>query len=204
MLTTLNQRINDVHQRCDIIVIGTSAGGVEALKGLLQGLPANLDASLLIAMHLGPGQTSLLASILGPALALPIADAVNGEPLKRGRIYVAIADHQLTIEKDIIHVLPSPKEGYYRPCIDTLFRSAAAAYGRRVVGIVLSGMLKDGTAGLVHITNGGGVTVVQDPHEAVQSSMPINAILGDHVQFILPVSEIGVLLVKLAGNRPVY
>ena len=204
MLTNLSRRIDDLHQHCDIVVIGASAGGIDALKGLLHDLPPTLAASLLIVMHIGAGYASQLASILKPHVALPIADAVDGQRLERGRIYVAISDHQLTIEEGVIHVLSSPKEGHYRPCIDTLFRSAAAAYGPRVVGIVLSGMLKDGTAGLRHITYGGGVSVVQDPQEALESSMPVNAIFGDHVQFILPVHKIGQLLVRLAGNSPVY
>ncbi len=184
---------------CDLVVIGASSGGLEALKGLLGGLPKDLDAAVLIAMHIGEGRTSILASLLARFTALPIADAVDGQQLEHGRVYVAIADHQLTVEKDIVRVLPSPKEGSYRPCIDTLFRSAAAVYGNRVVGVVLSGLLKDGTAGLVHITKGGGMTVVQDPNEALESSMPENAIFGDHVQYILPVRDIAALLVRLAA-----
>lgn len=187
------------HHFCDLVVIGASAGGLEALKGLLGSLPKDLDAAVLIAMHIGEGKTSILASVLTRFTALPIADAIDGQRLERGRVYVAIADHHLTIEKDIVRVLPSPKEGLYRPSIDTLFRSAAAAYGNRVVGVVLSGMLKDGTAGLVHITKGGGVSVVQDPNEALESSMPESAIVGDHVQYILPVRDIAALLVRLAA-----
>lgn len=187
------------NQRCDLAVIGASAGGLEALKGLLSALPPHLDAAVLIAMHIGPGQPSILAHILQTFTAIPISNAVDGQRLEHDHIYVAIADHQLTIERGCMRVLPSPKEGHYRPCIDVLFNSAAAFYGTRVVGVVLSGLLRDGTAGLVHITKGGGVTVVQDPAEAIESSMPQSAINGDHVQYRLPVREIAGLLVKLAA-----
>ncbi|MBA3936772.1 MAG: chemotaxis protein CheB [Planctomycetes bacterium] len=189
-------------QHCDLVVIGASAGGVLALRGLLEALPERLEAAVLIAMHIGEGRTSILAEALQRFTSMPIADAVDGERLELGRLYVAIADNQLTVEPGIVRVLPMPKEGPYRPCIDTLFRSAAAVYGKRVVGVVLSGMLSDGTAGLVHITEGGGITVVQDPAEAKESSMPENAIIGDHVQYRLPVRDIAHLLVKLTGGSP--
>ncbi len=187
-------------QHCDLVVIGASAGGVMALRGLLEALPEKLDAAVLIAVHIGEGRTSILAEVLQRFTSMPMADAVDGECLEHGRVYVAVADNQLTVERGVVRVLPSPKEGPYRPCIDTLFRSAAAEYGKRVVGVVLSGMLSDGTAGLVHITQGGGVTVVQDPDEAKESSMPESAIIGDHVQYRLPVRDIAHLLVKLTAG----
>ncbi len=192
--------MNTTKQHCDLVVIGASAGGVLALRGLLEALPEKLDAAVLIAMHIGEGRTSILAEALRRFTSMPMADAVDGERLEHGRVYVAVADNQLTVERGVVRVLPSPKEGPYRPCIDTLFRSAAAEYGKRVVGVVLSGMLSDGTAGLVHITQGGGVTVVQDPDEAKESSMPESAIIGDHVQFRLPVRDIAHLLVKLTAG----
>ncbi len=196
--------MNKTKQQYDLVVIGASAGGVLALRGLLEALPEKLDAAVLIAMHIGEGRTSILAEALRRFTSMPMADAVDGERLEHGRVYVAVADNQLTVERGVVRVLPSPKEGPYRPCIDTLFRSAAAEYGKRVVGVVLSGMLSDGTAGLVNITEGGGVTVVQDPDEAKESSMPESAIIGDHVQFRLPVRDIAHLLVKLtAGTQDV-
>jgi two-component system, chemotaxis family, protein-glutamate methylesterase/glutaminase len=184
---------------CDLIVIGASAGGIEALQGLFRALPGKLSAAILIVLHIAEGGYSNLATILSRLTDLPVADAADGDHLEHGRVYVAIADHQLTIEERRIRVLPSPKVDRYRPSIDALFRSAAEAYGPRVAGVVLSGMLQDGTAGLRHITAGGGVTIVQDPDEAAHSGMPENAIIGDHVQHTLPVREIARLLERLAA-----
>ncbi len=195
--------MNETEQHRDLVVIGASSGGVLALRGLLEALPDKLDAAVLIAMHIGEGRTSILAEALQRFTSMPIADAVDGERLELGRMYVAVADNQLTVEQGIIRVLPSPKVGPYRPCIDTLFRSAAAVYGKRVVGVVLSGMLSDGTEGLIHITEGGGITVVQDPAEAKESGMPENAIIGDHVQYRLPVRDIARLLVKLTEKSSI-
>jgi two-component system chemotaxis response regulator CheB len=184
---------------CDLVVIGASAGGLEALRALLAALATPLPAAVLVVVHTGAGVVSRLAALLARMTTMPVADAIDGEKLEIGRIYVAVADHQLTIDRHgTVHVLTAPKERFYRPCIDVLFRSAAQAYGKRVVGVVLSGMLSDGTKGLVHITAAGGVSIVQDPDEAAHAGMPESAIIGDHVQYCLPVREIAQLLQQLA------
>jgi two-component system, chemotaxis family, protein-glutamate methylesterase/glutaminase len=192
---------NASNPSCDLIVIGASAGGLKALQDLFGALPEHLPAAILVVVHMGAGTISERASILGRSTAMPVADAVDGEALEVGRVYIAIADHQLTIERGgVVRVKAGPKENTYRPCVDALFRSAAQVYGKRVVGVVLSGMLADGTAGLVAITAAGGVTIVQDPDEAGYRSMPESAIDGDHVQYCLPVSEIATLLQQLAEH----
>jgi two-component system, chemotaxis family, protein-glutamate methylesterase/glutaminase len=187
--------------QCDLIVIGASAGGVHALLGIFRDMPQDLMAAVLVVLHIAEGGDSNLANILSRVTKLPIANAVDHDRLEHGRAYIAIADNQLTIEKDVIRVLPTAKEGRYRPCIDALFRSAAEAYGSRVAGILLSGMLQDGTEGLRHISTAGGTTIVQDPQEAGYTGMPENAIIGGHVQYVLPVADIARLIEKMATAR---
>jgi two-component system, chemotaxis family, protein-glutamate methylesterase/glutaminase len=160
----------------DIIVIGASAGGVETLKQLVKELPQDLPASIFIVLHLGrmPGN-SLLPAILERAGRLPAETPVDRTRFERGRIYVAAPDRHMLIEHDHVRVVRGPKENRHRPSVDPLFRSAAWTYGPRVVGVVLSGTLDDGAAGLWAIKTCGGVTVVQDPSEAPYNGMPTSA-----------------------------
>jgi two-component system, chemotaxis family, protein-glutamate methylesterase/glutaminase len=193
--------------RHDVIVIGASAGGVEALLRLVRGLPPDLAAALFIVLHVSPQGTSLLPALLGRAGKLPAAHPADGAQLRHGQIYVAPPDHHLLIEAQgpqglRLRVLKGPKENRQRPAIDPLFRSAAGVCGARVVGVVLSGTLDDGSAGLVSIKRGGGVTVVQDPEDASYPGMPRNALAAVKVDHCLPVPEIARLLVRLAGQGP--
>jgi two-component system chemotaxis response regulator CheB len=184
----------------ELFVIGASAGGIQALGQVLMPLPRALPATLLIVLHLAQGRPSPLAGILQKDTRLIVRDACDGCAFEAGHAYVAIADHHLTVSPGVLHERATPKERHYRPCVDTLFRSAAEAYGSRVAGIVLSGMLADGTVGLRHISAAGGVTIVQDPDEARVPDMPRNAIAGDHVRYIMRTADIGALIQHLSAR----
>lgn len=184
----------------DIIVVGASAGGVEALGRLVRGLPADLPAAIFVVVHFPPHGTSVLPHILSRAGPLPAAHARDRERIEPGRIYVASPDLHLLVRRGEVRVVRGPRENAARPAIDPLFRSAAAAYGRRVVGVVLSGNLDDGTAGLFAVKARGGVAVVQDPDEAAYPGMPASAIANVAVDRVLPVGEIAAELVRLAHD----
>src|SRR5215471_20025144 len=168
----------------NIIVVGCSVGGVEALQTLVAGLPAKFRPSLFVVMHLSPQGTSVLPDILNRSGELPASHPRNGEAIRPGHIYVAPPDHHLLIEDGRMRISRGPKENRHRPAVDPLFRSAARYYGRRVIGVVLTGALDDGAAGLMIIKKRGGVAVVQDPDEAMAADMPrsaIEAVAVDHV-----------------------
>ena len=139
----------------DIIVIGASAGGVEALVDLVRGLPANLPAAVFVVMHFPAQSPSAMPQILTRAGPLPAAHARHGEVIRPGRIYVAVPDHHLIVHREVVHLVRGPQENRCRPAIDPLFRSAAVAYGPRVIGVILSGSLYDGTVGLLAIKRHG-------------------------------------------------
>jgi two-component system chemotaxis response regulator CheB len=182
----------------DLIVIGTSAGGVEALQVIARGLPGDLAAAVLIVMHSSPQGPYLLPEILGTAGPLEVAQTVDGALIEHGKIYVAPPDHHLLVKENHIRLSRGPKENRFRPAIDPLFRTAAAAYGPRVVGVILTGMLDDGTAGLSAVKERGGTTVIQKPEDALYPSMPTSALRYVGGDFVLPVSEIAPLLARLA------
>jgi len=182
----------------DIIVIGASAGGVEALKELVRCFPPDLPASIFVVIHVPPTAPSILPEILSRCGPLPAIHPENGDAIEPGRIYVAPPEHHLTLERGVIRVMRGPRENGHRPAVDPLFRSAARAYGPRVVGVVLTGALDDGTAGLMSIKSRGGLAVVQDPNEAVVPEMPRSAIAHLKVDYILPLSKISSLIARLA------
>lgn len=182
----------------DIIVIGGSAGGVEALRELMRGLPPDLPAAVFAVLHVTPAAPSALPEILSRNSALPARHAVDGEAIEYGRVYVAPPDHHLLVESERVRVVRGPKENRVRPAADPLFRSAAKFYGPRVVGVVLTGALDDGTAGLAAIKRRGGVAVVQDPEEALYSGMPRSALENVAVDHCLPLAGIAPLLGRLA------
>ena len=182
----------------DIVVVGASAGGMQALERLVAGLPPDLPAAVFVVWHLSPGVKSVLPAVLNRAGPLPAAHPEDGDPIKPGRIYVAPNDHHMLLERGYIRVTKGPKENRFRPAVDPLFRSAAYIYGPRAVGVVLSGALDDGTAGLWAIKLRGGTAVVQDPQDAMHRSMPLNALDNVSVDYQLPVAEIGPLLGRLA------
>jgi two-component system chemotaxis response regulator CheB len=193
--------------RREIIVIGASAGGVEALQALTAGLPPALPAALFVVVHLAPRSRSFLPQILSRSGPLKAVHAENGMPIEAGRIYVAPPDKHLILERDHVHLSIGPLENRHRPSINVTFRSAAVAYGSRVAGVVLTGQLDDGTAGLWDIKRHGGVTIVQRPEDAAYPSMPMSALREVDVDHTLPVSEMGAFFGRLAtedGNDPTF
>jgi two-component system chemotaxis response regulator CheB len=185
----------------DIIVIGASAGGVEALSILVRELPARLPAAVFIVLHIPPQTPSLLPTILDRVSPLAVAQAIDGEKIQHGRIYVARPDFHLLVKRDFIRVIRGPKENRYRPAVDPLFRSAALAYGPRAVGVILTGALDDGTVGMRALKSRGGICVAQDPNEALYSGMPSSAIENTKVDYILPLAEIAPLLSQLVTKE---
>lgn len=181
----------------DIIVMGASAGGLTALNRITKQLPDNLNAAVFIVWHVSPYSTSLLPDILSRSGKLEAKHPADGESIQKGKIYVAPPDRHLLLEAGRIRLAKGPKENRFRPAVDPLFRSAAYAYGARVVGVVLTGALDDGTAGLWAIKDRGGIAVVQDPAEAEQPSMPSSALNNVQIDYCLPISEIPPLLVTL-------
>jgi two-component system chemotaxis response regulator CheB len=189
-------------QTRDIVVIGTSAGGVEALSRLVADLPADFAASVFVVIHLPASERSILPKILSRRGKLPAIHPSDGEEIHPGRIYVGLPDYHLVIKPGYVHLTQGPKENRHRPAIDPLFRSAAKAYHHRVIAVVLSGMLDDGTAGLLSVKRHGGIAVVQDPDDAMYAGMPRSAIENVEVDHVLPLSQIPALLVRLT-NEPV-
>jgi two-component system chemotaxis response regulator CheB len=184
-----------------IIVIGASAGGFEALKKLVAGLPKDFAASVFIVWHMSPDIRGVLPQVLNRAETVYAAHAYDQEPIRPNRIYVAPPDRHLLVERGRVRVTRGPKENRFRPAVDPLFRSAAYAYGNRVIGVVLSGALDDGTAGLWTVKHRGGVSVVQDPADAEVPSMPENALREVEVDYSLPVSGMADLLVRLSKEE---
>jgi two-component system chemotaxis response regulator CheB len=184
----------------DIIVIGVSAGGVAALKILVAGLPHNLKASLFIVLHIPASKPSTLPQILSCAGPLPVLHPAEGAMIEQGKIYVAPPDHHLIIEEGHLHLGTGPKEQYVRPAANVLFRSAAQRYGPRVVGVVLTGFGQDGTDGLLAIKHHGGIAVIQDPHDALVPFMPQSALAHNHIDYIISLSNMAPLLVRLVSS----
>jgi two-component system, chemotaxis family, protein-glutamate methylesterase/glutaminase len=186
----------------NVVVVGASAGGVEALQGLVSGLPQDFPGTVLIVLHLSPHNPSRLHEILARSTALPVTMAKDGEAMAPGRIYVATADRHLVIDSDQhLRITRGPRENRSRPAIDTLFRSASYSFGPRVIGIVLSGALDDGTAGLWAIKDRGGLAIVQSPEDAQYSSMPESALRHVRVDYTLRVVDMPALLSRLVGQE---
>ena len=186
----------------DIIVIGTSAGGLKALSAVLSDLPAGIDAAIFVVQHMAADQQSYLPKLLGDITDLPVSSPRDEEPFERGHVYVAAPDHHLLLSENRVRVLRGPQENRFRPSIDALFRSAARTYGPRVVGMVLTGYLDDGTVGLQTIKKRGGITVVQDPKEAEYPSMPRIALRYVKIDYTVPIAEAGELLTRLVAEPP--
>lgn len=184
----------------DIVVIGASAGGVEALGKIAQELPAGFPAAVFVVIHFPAYATSVLPGILTRAGALPARHPNDGDPIEPGTIYVAPPDRHLLLDDGKIRLSPGPRENGHRPAVDPLFRSAAVAYGPRVIGVVLTGNLDDGTAGLMAVWRRGGTTVVQDPADAAHPGMPSSALANVRVEYSVPLAEIPALLTRLVAE----
>jgi two-component system, chemotaxis family, protein-glutamate methylesterase/glutaminase len=185
--------------RRDIIVMGASAGGVEALRTIVSLLPSNLPAAVFIVLHIHRSITNL-PEILQRAGPLSVSQADDGMPIDPGRIYVAPPDHHLIVQPGHMHLSKGPRENRSRPAANPLFRSAALAYGPRVIGVVLTGLLDDGTAGLWEIKRRGGLAVVQDPQDAAFPQMPQSTLASVPVDYIANLHDISALLVSICGG----
>jgi two-component system chemotaxis response regulator CheB len=146
---------------------------------------------------MAPGTKSILPNVLAKSGPLPAGVPSDGDPIEAGRIYVAPNDHHMLVEKDYVRIAKGPKENRFRPAVDPLFRSAAYVYGPRVVGVVLTGAIDDGTAGLWTIKLRGGTAVGQEPADALVRSMPLNALQNVEIDYKLPAGEIGALLARI-------
>jgi two-component system, chemotaxis family, protein-glutamate methylesterase/glutaminase len=197
--------------RKDIVVVGASSGGIDALKELVAGLPEDLRAAVFVTLHVAPYSLGILPEILDRHGPLPAANARDLEPIEPGRIYVAPPDYHLLVEPSgRVRITRGPRENRFRPAIDPLFRSAAHAFGPRVVGVILTGWLDDGTAGLWAVKERGGTAIVQHPDDAFAPAMPLNAIKQVEIDHIVPLKDIAPLFVRLTetqaaeeGARPV-
>ena len=186
----------------DIIVIGASVGGVETLSNLVAQFPEDLSATIFIVLHVIPTATGQLAPLLDRAGPLRATTAQDCEIFEPGRIYVAPPDHHLLVKQGYLRVTRGLRENRVRPAIDPLFRSAAVAYGARVVGVVLTGLQNDGTSGLLAIQRCGGITMVQDPTDALYPDMPLSALEHVTVDYCLPVLKMGAVLYRLSQEPP--
>jgi two-component system, chemotaxis family, protein-glutamate methylesterase/glutaminase len=185
----------------DIVVIGGSAGAIESASEIARALPADFPAAIFVVVHFPGSVTSALPRILSRAGVLPAEHARDEALIQPGRIYVAPPDCHLFLDEGRLRVSRGPKENGHRPAIDPLFRSAAHHYGGRVIGVLLSGNLSDGTAGMLTIKQRGGIAVVQDPESALYPGMPRSAIERVRVDHVLPVSAIPQLLTELTADR---
>lgn len=190
----------------DLIVIGGSMGGFDALKRLVGGLGAGLPAAVLVVLHTSARAPGLLGHILGGIGPLPASLATDGEAIRPGRIYVAPPDAHLLVQEDVLRLSRGARENLSRPAIDPLFRSAAVAYRSRAIGVILSGLLDDGTAGLAAIKQCGGLAIVQDPRDAAYPDMPTSARDAVEVDYVVPIYKLGAVLSRLArevaGSAP--
>jgi two-component system, chemotaxis family, protein-glutamate methylesterase/glutaminase len=181
----------------DIVVVGGSLGAIDALRCICRDLPAALPAAVFVVVHVGQFGVDLAGGLAGQAL-LPVATAQDGTPIEPGKIFVAPADRHLLLVDGTIQLGLGPRENMARPAVDPLFRSAAVSYGPRVIGVVLSGLLNDGAAGLAAVKQCGGLAVVQNPADARADSMPLRALQSCDVDYRAPVAGLGGLLARLA------
>lgn len=181
----------------NIIVVGASAGGVEALSHLVSRLPAGFPATIFVVVHFPPHGTSVLPDILRRAGKLRVSHAADGDAIEPGTVVVAPPDHHLLVKPGHVRLTRGPRENGHRPAADALFRTAARAYGRRVIGVVLTGNMDDGTAGLAAVARMGGVAVAQDPEDALYAGMPASAVANVDVDHVVPLEGLAELLVRL-------
>jgi two-component system chemotaxis response regulator CheB len=186
----------------DIVVIGGSSGASVPLKAVLSGLPADVPAAIFVVLHIPARGIGILATVARGAGKLPVLQAENGLPIENGHVYLAAPDHHLLVADDRMVLGKGPPENLSRPAINPLFRSAALHYGPRVIGVVLSGLLSDGAAGLNAIKRCGGLAVVQDPSDAVADEMPRRALEATTVDLCVPAGRLGDVLSDLVREKP--
>jgi two-component system chemotaxis response regulator CheB len=186
----------------DVIAIGASAGGVEVLLDMVRTLPADLPAAVFVVIHVPPGHTSALPELLSHRGPLPARHPLHDEKIIPGHIYVAPPDNHLIVRQGSMEVVRGPKENGHRPAADVLFRTASAAYGSRVIGVVLSGYGDCGTAGMMSIKARGGLSVVQAPETAQAPDMPRSVLSRVAVDHTIHPAELPGLLAKLAATTP--
>jgi two-component system chemotaxis response regulator CheB len=192
-----------LNSRIDAVVIGASAGGVEALSVLLPKLPASLRAAVFIVLHLPRGRPSLLSEIFAPKCAVPVKEAEDKEPVQPGVVYFAPPDYHLLVDEGPRVALSVDDAVHYsRPSVDVLFESAADIYGQRLLGLILTGASEDGAAGLEAVRTAGGVTVVQQPQGTYEAQMAISALRRGPADFVGPIAGIAELLGSLACAQP--
>lgn len=187
-------------QAAKIVVLGGSAGAIEALEQIVSGLRPNFPAALFVTIHLPSRSVSRLPEILSRNGPLPASHPTDGSPIQNGHIYVAPPDQHLLLYKERIHLSTGPKENRQRPAVNVLFRSAAIAYGPKVIGVVLTGALDDGSSGLWEIKQHGGKTIVQDPRDALFPDMPRNALEQVPIDYVMPVRGLASLLTDLVSQ----
>ncbi|MGI8582845.1 MAG: chemotaxis protein CheB [Chitinophagaceae bacterium] len=186
-----------------VIVVGASAGGMNALSEFVGQLKPRMDAAVFIVMHLS--QTSIsdfLMHHLKPLTQLECEIATEGASIKKGHIYIASPNLHLLVKKGNIILGRGPQENRWRPSIDVLFRSAAAAYSTRVIGVVLTGLLDDGTTGMLAIKRSGGITIVQDPNEAEYPDMPLSVLNNIEVDYCIPLTAMGEIISGITQTTP--
>ncbi len=184
-----------------LVVIGASAGGLEAVRTVLSTLRPDFPAAIVVVIHTSPDGTSALASVLGRSTVLPVTIARDGEPIRPRHVYVPPRDCHILVDHDRIALSRGPRQHGFRPAVDPLFVSAATSCRASVIGVVLSGGLGDGTLGLMAIKRSGGTAVVQNPEEAAVPSMPLTALRTVEVDHVLAAKDIAARLVEIA-NRP--
>lgn len=199
--STNEKAVEILMSKRDIVVIGASAGGVIALVDLFKSLPPDFDGYLMVVQHVSPYSPSVLPQILSRCGQLKAVHPKDGEKLMRNTIYIAPPDHHMLVESDTLIVKKGPKENRFRPSIDALFRSAAYSYGSRVIGVVLSGLMDDGTSGLWSVKRHEGLGIIQHPADAEFPSMPQNVMEFVEVDYAVPVTEMGALLNRLTKER---
>jgi two-component system chemotaxis response regulator CheB len=199
-MASLETKPKDVSAKAGVVVIGASAGGVNALLTLASQLPPTFPAPILVVLHIG-SHHSVLPELLASRGPLPAAHARHEERMVAGRIYVAPPDRHLLVDNGSMRLSKGPKEHFTRPAIDPLFVSAALAYGPAAVGVVLTGTLDDGTAGLQAIKECGGLAVVQDPEDALEPSMPRSALTYVAVDHCGPIDGMADVLVALTERE---
>lgn len=185
----------------DVILIGASAGGLNPLLSILRRLPSDLPATIAVVMHRSPTFRSELCALVGRQTALPVLEPTDGDPIAAGRIYLAPRDMHMVMEAERWRLLRGPRMHWTRPAVDPLFSSGAHQYGHRVVGVLLSGCGGDGVEGLIAVKAAGGLSLVQDPHEAQHPDMPRRAIADDHVDAALMAYDIAAAIPALVAGQ---